>query len=154
MYLPEKFLIHVEIPPLKSMSHLPMAHTDAPVFLQVPPRVNMKPKNSGIKISNVMAEKVSVSPVQSGLFAALIESKSVYGLYCGHDHLNNFSGKYLGIELGYVASIGYDGYGHGGTFENNNSARGGRVIEATLIGDTVSVSSRFAFASEYGITRE
>ena len=102
----------------------------------------------------VMAEKVSVSPVQSGLFAALIESKSVYGLYCGHDHLNNFSGKYLGIELGYVASIGYDGYGHGGTFENNNSARGGRVIEATLIGDTVSVSSRFAFASEYGITRE
>ena len=102
----------------------------------------------------VMAEKVSASPVQSGLFAALLEAKSVLGLYCGHDHLNNFSGKYLGIELGYAASIGYDGYGHGGTFENNNSARGGRVIEATLIGESVSVSSRFAFASEYGITRE
>lgn len=102
----------------------------------------------------IMAEKVSASPVQSGLFAALLEAKSVLGLYCGHDHLNNFSGKYLGIELGYAASIGYDGYGHGGTFENNNSARGGRVIEATLIGESVSVSSRFAFASEYGITRE
>ena len=102
----------------------------------------------------VMAEKVSASPVQSGLFAALLEAKSVLGLYCGHDHLNNFSGKYLGIELGYAASVGYDGYGHGGTFENNNSARGGRVIEATLIGESVSVSSRFAFASEYGITRE
>ncbi len=102
----------------------------------------------------VMSEKVSSSPVQSGLFAALLEAKSVSGLYCGHDHLNNFSGKYLGIELGYVASIGYDGYGHGGTFENNNSARGGRVIEATLMGETVSVSSRFAFAAEYGVTRE
>ncbi len=102
----------------------------------------------------VMAEKVSASPVQSGLFAALLEAKSILGLYCGHDHLNNFSGKYLGIELGYAASIGYDGYGHGGTFENNNSARGGRVIEATLIGESVSVSSRFAFASDYGITRE
>ena len=102
----------------------------------------------------VMAEKVSASPVQSGLFAALLEAKSVFGLYCGHDHLNNFSGKYLGIELGYVASIGYDGYGHGGTFESNNLTRGGRVIEATLIGDSVSVSSHFAFASDYGITRE
>ena len=102
----------------------------------------------------VMAEKISASPVQSGLFAALLEAKSVLGLYCGHDHLNNFSGKYLGIELSYVASIGYDGYGHGGTFENNNSVRGGRVIEATLIGESVSVSSHFAFASEYGITRE
>ena len=102
----------------------------------------------------VMAEKVSASPVQSGLFAALLEAKSVYGLYCGHDHLNNFSGKYLGIELGYSASIGYDGYGHGGTFENNNSTRGGRVVEATLIGESVSVTSRFAFASDYGITRE
>ncbi len=102
----------------------------------------------------VMAEKVSSSPVQSGLFAALLEAGSVSGLYCGHDHLNNFSGKYLGIELGYVASIGYDGYGHGGTFENNNSVRGGRVIEATLMGETVSVSSRFAFASDYGVTRE
>lgn len=102
----------------------------------------------------VMAEKVSSSPVQSGLFAALLESGSVSGLYSGHDHLNNFSGKYLGIELGYVASIGYDGYGHGGTFENNNSVRGGRIIEATLMNETVSVSSRFAFASDYGVTRE
>lgn len=104
--------------------------------------------------SGVMGETVSSSPIQSGLFAALLETKSVLGLYCGHDHLNNYSGKYMGIELGYVASVGYDGYGNGGTFENNNAGRGGRVIEATLIGDAVSISSRMAFASDYGVIRE
>ncbi len=102
----------------------------------------------------VKSEAVSSSPIQSGLFAALLEAKSVLGLYCGHDHLNNYSGRYMGIEMGYVASIGYDGYGNGGTFENNNAGRGGRIIEATLMGENVSVSSRMAFASDYGVTRE
>ena len=96
-------------------------------------------------------EDVASSPINSGLFASALGSGSVLGIYSGHDHLNAFSGKYCGIELGYAASIGYDGYGLGGTFEINNSLRGGRMIELTIKDGAVSLSSRMVYASDYGI---
>ncbi len=96
-------------------------------------------------------EKVASSPINSGLFAAVLDAENVLGLYVGHDHLNSFSGKYCGIELGYAASIGYDGYGLGGTFDINNSLRGGRMIELTVKDGEISLSSRMAYASDYGI---
>ena len=96
-------------------------------------------------------EPVSSSPINTGLFAALLDAGNVLGLYCGHDHLNSFSGRYCGIELGYSASIGYDGYGLGGTFDINNSLRGGRMIELTLRDGTVACSSRMVYAADYGI---
>ncbi|MBQ8208663.1 MAG: metallophosphoesterase, partial [Clostridia bacterium] len=96
-------------------------------------------------------EPVASSPLNSGLFAAILEAKNVLGLYCGHDHLNSFAGRYCGIELGYSASIGYDGYGFGGTFDINNSLRGGRMIELTLKDGAVTSSSRMVYASDYGI---
>lgn len=96
-------------------------------------------------------EDVASSPINSGLFASALGSGSVLGIYSGHDHLNAFSGKYCGIELGYAASIGYDGYGLGGTFEINNSLRGGRMIELTIKDGDISLSSRMVYASDYGI---
>lgn len=96
-------------------------------------------------------EPVAFSPLNSGLFAALLDARSVLGLYCGHDHLNSFAGRYCGIELGYCASIGYDGYGFGGTFDINNKLRGGRMIELTLKDGSVTLSSRMVYASDYGI---
>ncbi len=99
----------------------------------------------------ISREEVGSSPINSGLFAAVLESKSVLGLYCGHDHLNSFSGRYCGIELGYAASIGYDGYGLGGTFDINNSLRGGRMVELVIKDGVISLSSRMVYASDYGI---
>ena len=96
-------------------------------------------------------EKVASSPINSGLFASVLDAKNVLGLYAGHDHLNTFSGRYCGIELGYAASIGYDGYGLGGTFDINNSLRGGRMIELTMKDEEISLSSRMVYASDYGI---
>lgn len=96
-------------------------------------------------------EKVASSPINSGLFASVLDAKNVLGLYAGHDHLNSFSGRYCGIELGYAASIGYDGYGLGGTFDINNSLRGGRMIELTMKNEEISLSSRMVYASDYGI---
>ena len=96
-------------------------------------------------------EDVASSPINSGLFAAILDAKNVLGLYCGHDHLNSFSGRYCGIELGYAASIGYDGYGLGGTFDINNSLRGGRMVELTLKDGEISLSSRMVYATYYGI---
>lgn len=94
-------------------------------------------------------ENISSSPVNSGLFAALLEARNVLGLYVGHDHLNSFSGKYCGIELGYCASIGYDGYGFGGTFETNNRLRGGRIIELSERNGEIALSSRFVCTTDY-----
>ncbi len=99
-------------------------------------------------------EAVSSSPIHSGLFSTLVDRGGVMGLYCGHDHINTYSGRILGIELGYVSSIGYDGYGFGGTFTTNNAYRGGRLINLTLNDGVVSLSSRCVYAADYGVGRE
>ena len=99
-------------------------------------------------------EAVSSSPIHSGLFSTLVDRGGVLGLYCGHDHINTYSGRLLGIELGYVSSVGYDGYGFGGTFETNNAYRGGRLINLTLVDGVVSLSSRCVYAANYGVGRE
>lgn len=99
-------------------------------------------------LSGNVGEQVSSSPINSGLFASLVEAGNVLGLYAGHDHLNSYSGRYCGIELGYSASIGFDGYGLGGTFEINNKLRGGRMIDLTLKNGEVISSSYMVYASE------
>ncbi len=96
-------------------------------------------------------EPVSSSPVNSGLFAAALGAGNVRGIYFGHDHINTFAGKYCGMELGYVGSIGYDGYGLGGTFDTNNSLRGGRIIDVNLREGAISVSSRMVYAADLGV---
>jgi hypothetical protein len=42
----------------------------------------------------------------SGLFQACYERGDVKAIICGHDHLNDFSGKYMGITLAYTPTIG------------------------------------------------
>lgn len=98
-----------------------------------------------------VGEEVASSPLNSGLFASLLDCGNVLGLYCGHDHLNTFSAKYCGIELAYSGSIGYDGYGLGGTFRINNSLRGGRLIEFTMRDGRLQTSSRMVYASDFEI---
>ena len=103
------------------------------------------------KLSGNVGEDVASSPVNSGLFASLLDCGNVLGLYVGHDHLNTFSAEYCGIELAYSGSIGYDGYGLGGTFRINNSLRGGRLIELTLRDGKVQKSSRMVYTSDFEI---
>ncbi len=122
-----------------------VTHTPVPEFAIIAEN----PNQTGM--IGTYGEKVASSPINSGLFAALLDAKNVLGLYAGHDHLNSFSGRYCGIELGYAASIGYDGYGLGGTFDINNSLRGGRMIELTMKDEGISLSSRMVYASDYGI---
>jgi len=40
----------------------------------------------------ISKEDISSSNVNSGMFAALLEQKNVMGVFCGHDHDNNFIG--------------------------------------------------------------
>lgn len=56
-------------------------------------------------------QQVILAPaVNSGLFAAVLDRGDVLGIYCGHSHLNDFAGKYCGIELGYTANISFGTY--------------------------------------------
>ena len=128
-----------------AMPTIMVCHTPVPEFAVVAEN----PEQTRL-LGNV-GESVAASPLNSGLFTALLDAENVLGLYCGHDHLNSFAGKYCGIELGYSASIGYDGYGFGGTFDINNSLRGGRMIELTIKNGTISSTSRMVYAADYGI---
>lgn len=50
-------------------------------------------------------ENVSCSRHESKLFDKVLELGSTKGIFCGHDHLNDFSVKYKGIRLTYGQGI-------------------------------------------------
>jgi len=56
-------------------------------------------------------EKVCSPDVNSGLFNAFLETGDVMGMFVGHDHVNNYIGKHMGIALGYGQVSGADAYG-------------------------------------------
>lgn len=67
-------------------------------------------------------ENVCCAPVNSGLFAAMVEKGDVIGTFCGHDHINDYQGNLHGIELCYGRATGYNTYGKDGF------PRGARII--------------------------
>ena len=50
-------------------------------------------------------EDISTSKVDCSLFAKVMELGSTKALYCGHDHLNDFSVEYKGVRFTYGQSI-------------------------------------------------
>ncbi|WP_391575092.1 metallophosphoesterase family protein [Cohnella sp.] len=56
-------------------------------------------------------EKVHAPRVNSGLFSALVETGGVTGVFCGHDHTNDYFGELRGIKLVYGRATGYNTYG-------------------------------------------
>lgn len=75
-------------------------------------------------------EKVFAPQNRSSIFEKMVELGSTKGIFCGHDHLNDFSLTYQGIRLTYSKSIDYLAYfltvpG----FSKSTWQRGGTVIE-------------------------
>ncbi|MNB69474.1 3',5'-cyclic adenosine monophosphate phosphodiesterase CpdA [compost metagenome] len=68
-------------------------------------------------------EGMGCAKVNSGLFAAFVERQDVKGVFCGHDHVNDFWGELHGIRLHYGRATGYNSYGREGF------PRGTRVIQ-------------------------
>lgn len=101
--------------------------------------------------SGEIGEAITVPAFNSGLFAAA-KHAGVLGIYAGNDHLNSYAGTYYDVELGALASLGYDGYGFGGSFDTNNRLRGGRVVELNLA-DLSAVTSRMVYAADHGVGR-
>lgn len=67
-------------------------------------------------------DAVCSAPVNSGLFAAMVEMGDVIGTFVGHDHINDYWGELHGIRLCYGRATGYNTYGKEGF------PRGARMI--------------------------
>jgi len=67
-------------------------------------------------------EAVCGPALNSGFFAALVEAGDVMGVFCGHDHVNDYEGELHGVRLGYGRATGFAEYGREGF------PRGARVI--------------------------
>lgn len=67
------------------------------------------------------AETVCSPQYNTGTWARLKLNSNVKSIYCGHDHENDFSADYFGIQLNYGRSTGYNSDGQVG--------KGARIIE-------------------------
>ena len=65
-----------------------------------------KPTTAGIK-----EEGIAGSDINSGFFASLIEMGDVMGVFCGHDHDNDYIGIEKEIALAFGRRSGVDAYG-------------------------------------------
>lgn len=75
-----------------------------------------------------VGEKGGIYPslYPDGVFDAVLELGSTQGLFCGHDHLNNFSLDYKGVRLTYGLSIDYLAYVG---IKNYGAQRGCTIID-------------------------
>lgn len=67
-------------------------------------------------------EGICSGELNSGLFMACLQRGDVKGIFCGHEHLIDFHGKYCGIMMGYDACLGFNMSAH-------DDLRGGRLFE-------------------------
>lgn len=84
--------------------------------------VARNPEECGAKGSK--REKLCCPELNSGLFMSCLQRGDVKGIFCGHEHLIDFDGKYCGVTLAYDACMGYNMSAH-------DDLRGGRVIDIT-----------------------
>ena len=79
-------------------------------------------------ISGDRCEPECSAKINSGLFAAVLDRGDVKGIFCGHHHINNYMGEWMGIKLGYVSSVGYAPYNLPDDDPRSTHSRGGRVF--------------------------
>ena len=76
-------------------------------------------KACGERHEDICCEKDNGIPVQRGFFEIMKQLKTVKYVFCGHEHVNNFSILYQGIRLTYTMKVGLasgGGFGlNGGT---------------------------------------
>ncbi len=72
-------------------------------------------------LTGEIEESCGIPSMNPGLFAAAYERGDILAVVAGHDHINTFAGRYMGIELSEDGSLGYDVYG-------SDNLRGGRLL--------------------------
>ena len=68
-------------------------------------------------------EPICQTEMNDGLFASMVRSGKMKGVFVGHDHINDFEGTLRGIRLTYGRACGYQTYGMEGY------PRGARLID-------------------------
>jgi predicted MPP superfamily phosphohydrolase len=91
------------------------------MFFHIPLRQQKLIGKSG-KINGVKNESECIQAVDRGLFKSLKKIGNVKGVFCGHDHTNDYVGCLDGIKFGYGRCSGYNGYNKEGL------SRGARVF--------------------------
>ena len=82
-------------------------HVCLPEFINVYENRN----DASVNFTGVNKEGCSCGPVNSHMFDTLLARGDVKGFYVGHDHINNSSGMWKGIELGFGGALTTDMYG-------------------------------------------
>ncbi|MBO4219486.1 MAG: metallophosphoesterase [Clostridia bacterium] len=100
------------------------------------------------------SESISPGPLNCGLFATVLERGDVMGIYFGHNHRNSAEGRYCGVRLGYIGSIGFDAYGFKRDFDSvKNRLRGARLLTFDEK-DIENYTSEYIMASDYVVLRD
>jgi len=97
------------------------------MFFHIPLREFSELAATG-KIEGSRFENEAASKVNSGLFSAILEREDIKGVFCGHDHVNNYIGDWMGVKLGYDGSVGFNTYSLPADHPKVKQARGGRVF--------------------------
>lgn len=74
-------------------------------------------------------EEESPPYINSKMFEKIKALQSTKGVFCGHDHLNDYSVIYEGIRLSYSVSSGFGSYG-------DNNIKGGTLLKIKSSGET------------------
>ena len=91
-------------------------------FMHIPlPEYNYATDNTQCPMYGSRLEKAYSPSLNSGMFTAMKEQGDVMGVFCGHDHDNDYSVAYYGILLAH-------GRFSGGNTEYNHLKSGARVI--------------------------
>ena len=91
-------------------------------FFHIPlPEYNMAVENTQCVMYGTRMEKAYCPNLNSGMFAAMKEEGDVMGIFCGHDHDNDYSVMYYNVLLAH-------GRFSGGNTEYNHLPCGARVI--------------------------
>lgn len=128
--------------------HIPLWEHRFMWFASVDSRTEADHARAGVKhqIVGERNEDECPGPFNSGMFSAILHRGDVTGVYCGHDHVNTYTGSYYGVNLGYGPGSGFGTYGLGGA--ENHRLRGSRVFEVREDG---SWTTRLVFARDLGI---
>lgn len=93
-------------------------------FFHIPvPEFNEAVVYQGAALYGSRREKVCSSKLNSGLFCAMKGQGDIMGIFCGHDHDNDYAVSWYGILLAYGRFSGGD------TEYHHLNGNGGRVIE-------------------------
>lgn len=91
-------------------------------FMHIPvPEYAEAARSEGTILRGTRWEEVCCPKINTGMFAAMRLSGDVMGIFCGHDHDNDYTAMWHGILLGY-------GRFSGGNTEYNHLPNGARVI--------------------------